>query len=68
VNKNRYGGDFVARSRSFEPFTAFARDLLAGAERDSFVLRDVPDEAVIFRHRSYLIVSVELLEKAWKGG
>jgi hypothetical protein len=68
VNKNRYGGDFVARSRSFEPFTAFARDLLAGAERDSFVLRDVLDEAVIFRHRSYLIVSVELLEKAWKGG
>jgi hypothetical protein len=65
VNKNRYGDDFVAKARTFEPFSSFTRDLLSGVSRNDLVLREVPNEAVIFRYKNYLIVSVALLEKAW---
>jgi len=67
VNKSRYGEDFVAKARTFEPFTAFSRELLEGVRREDLVLRVVPEEAVVFRYRGYLIVSVALLEKAWQG-
>jgi hypothetical protein len=65
INKGRYNEDFVARSRSFEPLTSYARDLLANTSREDLLFGDVPPEAVVFRHRGYLIVSVEKLAKVW---
>lgn len=67
VNKNRYGDDFVAKARTFEPFSTFTKELLADTDRNNLVLRTLPDEAVIFEYRQFSIVSVELLAKAWQG-
>ncbi len=66
VNQNRYHDDFVARARSFEPFTTFTRDLLRGVHTEDLVLGHVPPEAVIFRYRAYLLVSVDRLRTAWE--
>jgi hypothetical protein len=66
LNKGRYNDDFVARSKSFEPLTSYARELLSGRSADSLVFGSVPPEAVVFRHRGYLVVSVEKLAKAWR--
>ena len=63
--KSRYGDEFLKRSRSFEPFTRFARNLLRGKERGELVLADVPEAAVAYRFRQWQLVSVAKLEKAW---
>ncbi|HEY3496274.1 MAG TPA: hypothetical protein VGK73_16355 [Polyangiaceae bacterium] len=65
INKGRYNEDFVARSRSFEPLTSYTRDLLGNTSHEDLLFGDVPPEAVVFRHRGYLIVSVEKLAKVW---
>jgi hypothetical protein len=65
VNENRYESDFVAKARTFEPFTTFTKELLEGSERANLVLRHLPEKAVIFHYKHLSIVSVELLEKAW---
>jgi hypothetical protein len=65
LNRNRYGDDFVAKARTFEPFSSFTKELLADTDRGNLILRNVPEEAVIFRYAQFSIVSVDLLEKAW---
>jgi hypothetical protein len=65
VNRNRYGEDFVAKARTFEPFSTFTKELLADTDRSNLVLRNVPNEAVIFRYNQLSIVSIDLLAKAW---
>jgi hypothetical protein len=66
LSKYRYSDDFYKRSRSFEPFTRFARNLLKDKQRADLVLAAVPDDAVVFRFRQWQLVSVEKLEAAWK--
>jgi hypothetical protein len=66
LSKYRYSDDFYKRSRSFEPFTRFARNLLKDKHRADLVLAAVPDDAVVFRFRQWQLVSVEKLEAAWK--
>jgi hypothetical protein len=65
LNKGRYNQDFVSKSRSFEPFSSFARDYLLDKQEHDLVFADVPDSAVVFKHRGYLVVSVDRLAKAW---
>jgi hypothetical protein len=65
VNENRYKDDFVARSRSVEPLSSFAKNLLAGRHRDELVLGNTPPETIVFRYGNKRIVSVASLEKAW---
>jgi hypothetical protein len=65
VNRNRYNDDFVAKARTFEPFSAFTKELLADTDRSNLVLRNVPNDAVIFRYNQLSIVSIDLLAKAW---
>lgn len=65
VNENRYQSDFVAKARTFEPFSTFTKELLRDTDRSNLVLRDLPEEAVIFQYRQYSIVSIDLLAKAW---
>lgn len=66
LSKSRYGEAFLKRSRSFEPFTRFARNLLKDKQQSDLVLAAVPDEAVVFRFRQWRLVSVDALEAAWK--
>jgi hypothetical protein len=66
LSKYRYGDEFSKRSRSFEPFTRFARNLLKDTQRADLVLAAVPDDAVVFRFRQWTLVSTEKLEAAWK--
>lgn len=65
VNRQRYGRDFLARSRSFEPLTTFARALLDGVHRRDLVLAEPPADAVVFRHHQFLLVDVDRLGQAW---
>jgi len=65
LNKGRYNDDFVARSKCFEPFSSFLRDYFSGKEQQDLVFGDIPNEAIVFRHRGYLVVSVAKLEQAW---
>jgi hypothetical protein len=65
LNKGRYNEDFVARSRSFEPFSSFTRDYLGAKRQDELVFGDVPEQAIVFRHRGYQVVSVAKLAEAW---
>ncbi len=66
VNENRYRSDFVRRARTFQPLTDFSNELLANRKLDDLVLRDVPEDAVIFEYASLLLVDVAKLEKAWR--
>jgi hypothetical protein len=66
LSKSRYSSEFLKRSRSFEPFTRFARNLLKDKQRTDLVLAAVPDDAVVFRFRQWQLVSVDALEAAWK--
>lgn len=66
VSKDRYRSDFVARSRSFEPFSSYARELLADRQLEALVFAQVPEDAIVFRYRGLQILSVEKLERAWR--
>jgi hypothetical protein len=66
VNVNRYGSDLKKTSGSFDPFTAFARDLLRGKRSSDMVLADLPASAVVFRDGRFRVVSVEKLRQAWQ--
>ena len=66
VNQVRYRSDFVGRSRSFQPLTAFAQELLKDRSRKDLVLARVPSSAVIFRHGRMSIVDVNKLAEAWR--
>ena len=68
VNRNRYKSDFQRRAASFEPFTAFTRELLRDVRRKDLVLGSVPDEAVVFRKGNWQVVDVELLRRRWREG
>lgn len=65
VNRRRYGGDFRAKSRSFEPFSKDARRMLSGVKQDQLVLGSVPRSAVVFRSSRFSLVSVEKLRASW---
>jgi hypothetical protein len=65
INKGRYHDDFAQRSRSFEPFSSYAKDYLADKQEGDLVFGNVPDEAVVFRQRGLLVVSVAKLRKVW---
>lgn len=65
VNRRRYGGDFRAKARSFEPFTKDVRRMLADVEQEDLVLGSVPRSAVVFRSQRFSLVSVEKLRAAW---
>lgn len=66
VNSDRYKRDFVKKAQSFEPLSTFARELLRDRRLEDLVLRDIPEEAVIHRHGSLLLVDVQRLARAWE--
>jgi hypothetical protein len=66
LNRRRYGENFARASRSFEPFTSYAKNLLRDRTRAELVLANLPDEAVVFRYRQWVLVSVEKLDRAWR--
>jgi hypothetical protein len=68
LDRRRYGSDFVKRSKSFEPFSTFAKNLLGDRAREGLVLAEPPEEAVVFRQRQWLLVSVAKLASAWGRG
>lgn len=65
LNRRRYGGDFRARARSFEPFSRDTTRMLADVEEQELVLGSVPRAAVVFRGQRYSLISVEKLRAAW---
>jgi hypothetical protein len=65
LNRRRYGSDFVKRSRSFEPFSTFTKNLLADRGQEQLVLAEPPPETVVFQQRQWQLVSVEKLARAW---
>jgi hypothetical protein len=65
LNKTRYGAGFAEKAASFEPFTSFARTLVAGRSASSLVLGDLPESAVVFRDGPLLVVDVAKLDAAW---
>lgn len=66
LNRQRYRSNFVARSASFQPFTAYARAILAQRRLKDLVLADVPDSAIVFRDNQWQLVSVAKLRDAWR--
>jgi hypothetical protein len=68
VNRSRYRDDFRARSKSFEPLTAFTSVLLSGRSLSDLVFASVPASAVVFRFRQWELVDVAKLARAWAGG
>lgn len=65
VNRSRYQGDFVRKALTFEPLSTFARNLLHDRTVSDLVLRQLPREAILFQHRSLVVVDVALLAQAW---
>ncbi len=65
VNVNRYGSDLRKNAGSFDPLSAFARQLVSGKTSKDMVLADVPDSAVVYREGRFRVVSVDALRKAW---
>jgi hypothetical protein len=69
VNRNRYHQDFRSKTKSFEPFTSFANQLVSGVKLSDLVLEKVPAEAIVFKKGRWQLIDVKLLERAWaKGG
>ena len=66
LSRKRYREDFVRKAKSFEPFSSYSTSLLRDVALKDLVLSDVPDDAIVFRHREWLLVSVAKLESAWK--
>ncbi|HET9955016.1 MAG TPA: hypothetical protein VFQ61_10955 [Polyangiaceae bacterium] len=65
VNRSRYRGDIIRQSRSFEPLTTFARELLERADLNGLVLANIPAPAIIYSHGNLDLVDVEKLQRAW---
>jgi hypothetical protein len=65
VNRARYQRDFKRKAETFEPLSAFARELLAERKLEDLVLRDPPAEAVIYDRGRFALVDVKRLERAW---
>lgn len=62
VNKQRYGKDYVKKSGSFDPFTGYAKKLLAGSDQEDLLLASVPKRAIVFSFRHWQLVDVARLE------
>ena len=62
VNDDRYGRDWSAHMASFEPFTAYARQLAAARPNTTPVLANVPSAAVVFERKPWRIVDIGRLE------
>jgi hypothetical protein len=62
VNDDRYGRDWSAHMASFEPFTAYARQLAESRPNAMPALANVPPAAVGFARRPWRIVDVRRLE------
>jgi len=63
LDRRKYKKDATKRSASFEPFSAFARELLVDTKPEDLFFRDVPDQAVVYRHDQWLVVEVARLAK-----
>ena len=66
LNRQRYRSNFVSRSSSFQPFTAYARALLGQRRLKDLVLADAPESAVVFQDNQWQLVSVAELKAAWR--
>jgi hypothetical protein len=62
INTGRYGPDYVSNARSFEPLTAFAKDLLRNATQPQLVFGNIPQEAIVFKFRQFRLVDVSKLQ------
>jgi hypothetical protein len=66
VNQQRYRSNFAAKSASFQPFTAYARTLVSGHQRQDFVLANLPKRAIAFETSKWQVVDVGRLAQAWR--
>jgi hypothetical protein len=66
VNTNRYGAELRKNAGSFDPLSAYARQLLNGKNAGDMVLGKLPDSAVVYREGRFRLVSVDALRKAWQ--
>ena len=56
LRPSRYGADFRHRSRSFEPFTTIARDILKDVEKDDLVLGTAIERDAQFQDGDYVVI------------
>lgn len=66
VNQQRYRANLVAKSASFQPFTAYARTLVSGHERQDFVMANVPKQAIVYQAGKWQVVDVSRLAQVWR--
>ena len=64
IDRRKYKNDAAKRSASFEPFSAFARQLLAETKPRDLFFRSVPDAAVVYERGNWLLVDVARLASA----
>ena len=62
VNDDRYGNDWSVHMASFEPFTAYARQLAQARRGTTPALAQVPSTAVVFERKPWRIVDLGRLE------
>lgn len=60
LNKSRYSHGLKKRTRFFEPFGSFTRDLLKDVRWKDLLFARLPREAVVFRNVDYVIVDIDL--------
>ena len=64
INKNRYGKKYKKHSRTFEPFSKYAKKIIGRKKPKDFVFHKPPKSAVLFSYKRFSMVDVNLLEKA----
>ncbi len=62
LNERRYGRRFKRKSRSFQPFTRYARRLLRGKKEKELFFDKPPKDAVIYDRGAWKIVDVSQLD------
>lgn len=61
INGRRYRRDFRRHAKSFEPFSSYARDLLAGKREKQLYFDRVPEAAIIYEQGPWKVVAVSQL-------
>jgi hypothetical protein len=65
LDRRKYKSDLIKRSASFEPFSAYAKQLLAHKKPNDLFFHDVPDAAVVYKRGNWQLVDVARLAKSY---
>ena len=68
LNRDRYDAQVMEHARSFEPFSAYTDALLRSRDRTSLALAALPEQAVVFDRRPWVILDVTRLRHVHEAG